>query len=194
MDASMKSKLKLALGALVAFLVTANGQGVEALNQVTLYSRTGQGDLSRSSVNFDTGARGSTIRDPNGFDLMYGNLQVNDDNNWFEVSNPRSTIVDLGKKKWEKLKGTPSFPKSKKPRKPLPLSGNLKEINVSAGVKEVSPYQQFVRVKLGHMYLMKVVRDGKKTYVLFRVDTLTKQENCVLTWKKVQPPPEDIEK
>lgn len=68
------------------------------------------------------------------------------------------------------------------------------EMNVSAGVKDVSPYQQYVRVKLGHMYLMKVVRDGKKTYVLFRVDTLTKQENCVLSWKKVQPPPEDIEK
>ncbi|HSE21262.1 MAG TPA: hypothetical protein VLB68_06370, partial [Pyrinomonadaceae bacterium] len=116
------------------------------------------------------------------------------DNNWFEVSDPRSTIVDLGKKGWENLKETPSFPKSKKPHKPLPLSGNLKEINASAGVDDVSPYQQFVRAKLGHMYLMKVVRDRKKTYVLFRVDTLTKQENCIVSWKNVQPPPEDIEK
>ena len=38
----MKGKLVFAVGALIAFLVTANGQGVEALNQVTLYSRTGQ--------------------------------------------------------------------------------------------------------------------------------------------------------
>lgn len=190
----MKGKLVFAVGALIAIFVTANGQGVATLNRVTLYSRTGQGDLSQSSVNFDTGVRGSGIKDPVSFDLIYGNLRVNDDNNWFEVSDPRSTMVDLGKKKWENLKKTPSFPKSKKPHKPLPLSGNLKEINVSAGVKDVSPYQQFVRVKLGHMYLMKVVRGGSKIYVLFRVDTLTKQENCILSWKKVHPLPEDIEK
>ena len=190
----MKGKLILALGALLAFLAWVNGQEIEALNQVTLYSRTGQGNLNQSSVNFETGARGSGITNPGAFDLIYGNLRVNDDNNWFEVSDPRSRIVDLGKQKWEHFKEAPSLPKSKHPQKPLPLSGNVKEVDASGGVKDVSPYQQFVRAKLDHMYLMKVVRDGKKTYVLFRVDALTKQENCNVSWRKVQPPPEDIEK
>ena len=190
----MKGRLVFAIGALVGFLVTANGQDVETLKQVTLYSRTGLGNLNQSSVNFDTGARGSTIKHPDGFHLMYGNLQVNDDNNWFEVSNPRSMIADLGKKKWEHFEKPGSLPKMKPPQKPLPLSGNLKEVNVSADVKEISPYRQFVRVKAGHMYLMRLVSDGKKTFILLRVETLTKQESCVVSWKKVQPPPEDLEK
>lgn len=188
----MKSKLIFALGALIALSVTVDGQQVPELNHVTLYSKLGHRDWSRASVNFDSGERGSKDAQVDEFDLIYGTLAVNSDSDWFSVRDPRSTIVDLGAKQWGDFSETPSF-KSKKPRKPLPLSAPM-VIDGSAGSKEISPYQQFVPVKAGHMYLMKVVRGRKKTYIMFRVDTLVKEDNCLLSWKKVPPPAEDVEK
>lgn len=158
------------------------------------YSKIGHRDWSRASVNFESGGRGLTYGEKTtDFDLTYGNLAVNHDGDWFEVRDPSSMIVDVGPKQWGDFKETPSFFKSKKPRKPLPLSGP-KEIDASANSKEISPYQQFVRVKVGHMYLMKVMRERKKTYIMFRVDKLIKEDNCLLSWKKVPPPAEDVEK
>jgi hypothetical protein len=190
----MNHKLTLALGSLLALSVTAGGQVVPELNTVTLFSKISHRDWSRSSVNFDSGQRGSPTADISGFDLVYGTLAVNDDSDWFEVIDGRSMIVDLGARQWSDFKATPSFPKSKKPQKPRPLSGNVKEIDTSGGSREVSPYQQFARVKAGHIYLMKVVRDRNKTYVMFRVDNLVSEDNCLLSWKKVAPPPDDLEK
>lgn len=189
---NMKRQLILALGALVALTVTAGGQEVATLNQVTLYSKMGHNDWSRTSINFESGERGSPSRTAN-YDLTYGNLAVNYDADWFEVRDPRSMIIDLGAKQWGDFKETPSFFKGKKPRRPLPLS-RPKVLDASAGVKEHSPYQQFVRVEAGHMYLMKVMRERKTIYVMFRVDSLSRVDNCVLSWKKVPPPHEDFEK
>ena len=186
-------KLILALGAVLTLFVVAAAQDDEALLQVTLYSKITHRNWSRSSVNFESGERGSPTADASGFDLIYGTLAINDDSNWFEVRDGRSMIYDLGKKQFSDFKETPSFPKSKKPQKPRPLTGDLKEVNASNGSKEISPYQQYVPVKAGHIYLMKVVRDRKKTYVMFRVDELISEDNCRLSWKKVPPPPQDIE-
>ena len=161
---------------------------MQQLNQVTLYSQRSHRDWSRASVNFETGERGSSR-----FDLTYGNLAVNHDGNWFEVRDARSMIIDLGAKQWGDFKETPSFFKGKKPRKPLPLS-RPKVVDASADSKEISPYQQFVRVKAGHMYLMKVMKERKTTYIMFRVDSLIKEDNCVLSWKKVPPPVDEMEK
>ena len=176
-----------------SLVFTAHGQDVPTLNQVTLYSQRSYRDWSRTSVNFDTGERGSASGRLAGFDLTYGNLAVNNDGDWFEVRDPRSMIIDLGAKQWEDFKETPSFFKGKKPRKPLPLS-KPKVVDASADSKEISPYQQFVHVKAGHMYLMKVVRERKTTYIMFRIDSLTKEDNCVLSWKKVPPPVDEMEK
>lgn len=189
----MKRHLILALGALVALSFPAGGQEVATLNQVTLYSRIGHNDWSRTSVNFESGERGSPNRRPAYYDLTYGNLAINYDADWFGVGDPRSMIIDLGAKQWGDFKETPSFFKGKKPRKPLPLSRPM-VIDASAGVKEHSPYQQFVRVEAGHMYLMRVKRERKTFYVMFRVDSLTRVDNCVLSWKQVPPPRDDFEK
>jgi hypothetical protein len=188
----MTNKLMIAVGILIAMSTTAVGQDTPSLNQVTLYSKIVHRNWSRASINFGSGERGAPTGHTSTFDLVYGTIIVNDDGNWFEVGDARSMIVDLGKKKWEDFKTT-SFPQSKK-RKPLPLSANVKEVDVSAGSKDISPYQQYVRAKAGHMYLLKTVRERKKTYVLFRVETLVSHDNCVLSWKKVSPPPDDIEK
>ena len=188
----MKGPILFALVTLVALSVIADGQNGAALTQVTLYSYHRYLD-SRSSVNFDSGARGFKSGQSADFDLTYGTLTVNNDNDWFEVRDARSMIVDLGAKQWGDFRETPSFFHGKKPRKPLPLSAP-KVVDASAGSKEVSPYQQFVRVRVGHMYLMKVTRARTKIYVMFRVDNLTQKDNCLLSWKKVPPPAEDVEK
>src|ERR1700738_3238968 len=189
----MKGTTLFALIALIALSVVADGQNGAALPQLTLYSFHAYNDTSRSSVNFDTGVRGFTVGHSADVDLAYGTLTVNNDNDWFEVRDARSMIVDLGAKQWEDFRETPAFFHGKKPRKPLPLDAP-KVVENSAGSKEVSPYQQFVRVRVGHMYLMKVTRGRKKIYVMFRVDSLTQKDNCVLSWKKVPPPTEDLEK
>jgi hypothetical protein len=54
----MKATILFALVALIALSVAADGQDGTALNQVTLYSYRVYRDPSRSSVNFDSGARG----------------------------------------------------------------------------------------------------------------------------------------
>lgn len=185
----MKSNLLLVLGALIAFSVAAGGQEVSSLTQTTLYSYRHHRDWREASINFEPREAGSVWRN---FDLTYGNLTLNDDNDWFQVGDSRSMIRDLGAKQWEDFKETPSFFKGKKPKKPLPLKRPM-VLDASAGVKEHSPYQQFVRVKPGHMYLMRVVQEHKRTYVMFRVETLTTKDNCVLSWKKVPPPSGDVE-
>ena len=190
---SMKHQLILALGALIALSVTAGGQDVATLNQVTLYSKMGHNDWSRASFNFESGERGSPSARTANYDLTYGTLAVGYDRDWFEVRDPRSMIIDLGAKQWGDFKETPSFFKGKKPRKPLPLS-RPKVIDASADSKEISPYQQFVRVEAGHMYLMKVMRERKTIYIMFRVDSLSRVDNCVLSWKQVPPPRDDFEK
>ena len=188
----MKRQLILALGALIALSVTASGQDVATLSQVTLYSKMGHNDWSRTSINFESGERGAPSRTAK-YDLTYGNLALNHNADWFEVRDPRSMIIDLGAKQWGDFKETPSFFKGKKPRRPLPLS-RPKVLDGSAGVKEHSPYQQFVRVEAGHMYLMKVMRERKTVYIMFRVDSLSRVDNCVLSWKIVAPPRDDFEK
>ena len=189
---SMKRQLILALGVVVALSITAGGQDVATLSQVTLYSKMGHNEWSRTSINFDSGERGSPSRTAK-YDLTYGNLIVNNYPDWFEVRDPRSMIIDLGAKQWGDFKETPPFFKGKKPRRPLPLS-RPKVVDGSAGSTEISPFQQFVRVQAGHMYLMKVMRERKTIYVMFRVDSLSKEDNCVLSWKRVPPPHEDFEK
>jgi hypothetical protein len=188
----MKCKFVFVLGALIALSFTVAGQHVEEINQVILYSKIGHHDWSRAAVNFETGARGSPYWKLTDFDLIYGTMAVNGDSDWFMVANPKSMIVDLGVKQWGDFKETPAFFKDKKPRKPQPLDTPI-EIDVSAGSKEVSPYKQVVRVQAGHMYLMKVMRERTATYVMFRVDNLLKQDNCLLTWRMVAPP-DDVTK
>jgi hypothetical protein len=175
----------------------AGRQDDAGLSRVTLYSVQGHGnDWSRSSVDFDSGIRGFTGEGAHDFDLTYGSITMNTDLDWFEVRDPRSMIIDLGEKGWRDFRETPSFTKRDKPRKPprLLTPSTPKVADVSAGSKEVSPYQQFRQVVAGHMYLMKVTRKRKTIYVMFRVDNLAPRDTCLLSWKKVPPPAEDEEK
>jgi hypothetical protein len=199
--------MKVMVFSIVVFFslsISARGQAGAELAEVTLYSVIGHDhDFTRSSVNFESGERGfqGTGSD---FDLTYGNLTINYGRDgyrdWFVVRDPRSIVCDLGEKKWGNFQRTPAFP-WKNWRIPLPLNSPI-VVNASAGKKvdtpdgkeSVSPHRQSVLVKVGHMYLMRVMKGRSKIYVMFRVESLTPGDNCVLSWKKVAPPEDDVEK
>jgi hypothetical protein len=196
--------LVLSIIVLISLSVSAGGQAGAELAQVTLYSGLGHNhDFTRSSLNFESGERGyrETV---SGFDLIYGNLSINYGSDWYRdwlvVLNPRSIVCDLGEKKWGDFRQTPSFP-WKNWRVPLPLNSPMvfdasagKKVDTPNGKQSVTPHRQSVMVRAGHMYLMRVMRGRSETYVMFRVESLTSGDNCVLSWKKVPPPEDDVEK
>lgn len=186
----MKGSILIAL-VVITLSGTADGQNEAALSQATLYFRP---KYREAYINFDPGTKGAGNAHCGAeFDLGYGNLSRPNDYDWFLVCNPRSRIVDLGKKQWRDFKETPRAFAGKKPRKPLPLNAPL-VFDGSGGSKEMAPFQQAARVRAGHMYLIRVAKGPKRIYVMFRVDSLTTRDNCFLSWKKVPPPQDDMEK
>lgn len=199
----MKTKL-FSLVIVISAFGSIAAQTQPTLQTVTLHSFsppvsfrlgpiTRQPDVTRSSVNFETGRRGYLRNeDHTDFDLTYGGMEIQKDGkvypDWLRVTDSRSMIVDLGVKRWQDFPATPPFPKPKKSAPPLPLTKRPLVIDASAGSKEFSPYRQFVEVKPGHMYLMRLVHGRKVIYTMFRVESLKSRENCVLSWKLVQPP------
>ena len=176
-----------------ALSINADAQDISTLSSATLYARLIYHDRNPASVDFDSGQTVSVHLPAVQYDITYGSLAVNNDPDWFAVHDPRSMIVDLGAKQLGDFKETPSFPASKSRQQPMPLK-RPKVVDASAGSKAISPYQQFVQVKEGHVYLMKVWRERRKIYILFRVDSLRRADNCRLSWKKVPPPVDDIER
>lgn len=54
------------------------------------------------------------------------------------------------------------------------------------GVPKIDPV--FAKAIPGHMYVLRVVDDVEDFYVLFRVESLVRGDNCTLTWKRVPAP------
>jgi hypothetical protein len=54
------------------------------------------------------------------------------------------------------------------------------------GVPKVDPV--FAKAVVGHVYVMRVVDDAEDFYVLFRVESLVRGDNCTITWKRVPAP------
>ncbi|HEX7957139.1 MAG TPA: hypothetical protein VF508_09360, partial [Pyrinomonadaceae bacterium] len=76
-----------------------------------------------------------------------------------------------------------------KPHPPVPArSGRPKH----DGVPKVDPV--FLKAVAGHMYVMRVVDETEDFYVLFRVESLVRGDNCTITWKRVPPPAESAGK
>lgn len=200
----MKTKILFSLVMVISACVPIAAQTDAGLRQVTLYWFSPPGnpidsektDRSRSSVNFETGKRGG---DRGGsFDLRYGGVVLGTPTkhgegsklltDWLNVLDCRSMIVDLGAKQWQDFKETPPFPKPKTSEPPRPLGRSICAVNTSAGRTDFSPYRQFVEVNPGHVYLMRLWRERKVSYVMFRVESFVSRDNCVLSWKLVKPP------
>ncbi|HEX8282731.1 MAG TPA: hypothetical protein VF588_05225 [Pyrinomonadaceae bacterium] len=55
------------------------------------------------------------------------------------------------------------------------------------GVPKVDPI--FAKAVAGHMYVLHVVDEREDFYVLFRVESLVRGDNCTITWKRIPAPP-----
>jgi hypothetical protein len=54
------------------------------------------------------------------------------------------------------------------------------------GVPKIDPI--FAKAIPGHMYVLRVVDDVEDFYVLFRVESLVRGDNCTIAWKRVPAP------
>lgn len=166
----------------------------QQLQRVTLYSAFYHD--GRSAFNFETGERGAVVDVKTHrpvHDISFDQVHLYPPGgDLFMVADSKSMIVDLGKKTWDQFAETPSFPKSKTKVRPRPLDEEKWELD--GGRNIVTPYMQFVQVKAGHVYLMRLNKSGKIIHVMFRVESVKKDDNCVLSWKQVPPPKVDMEK
>jgi hypothetical protein len=199
----VRTKILFLLLMLMLAYVPIAAQTETGLSQVTLYwfspsqnsIDSEKVDRSRSSINFETGERGS---DRSGFDLRYGGMIIGAPakpgeaskflTDWLGVLDCRSMIVDLGTKQWGDFKETPPFPKPKTLEPPRPMGRPICAVNASAGRTDFSPYRQYVQVDPGHVYLVRLWHRNKVSYVMFRVESFVARDNCVLSWKRVKPP------
>jgi hypothetical protein len=196
----MKTRILLSLVITFTACASIAAQTDGALREVTLYyfHHPDQPDNSRSAVNFETGDRGP---DRSGsFDLRYGGMIIGVPGkpgellyDWLGVLDCRNMLVDLGAKQWQDFKETPPFPKPKTLEPPRPLGRPTCAVDASAGRTDFSPYRQFVVVDPGHIYIMRLLRGSKVSYVMFRVESLNSRESCVISWKMVKPPNVDNE-
>src|SRR5947209_2710067 len=162
----MKLSFAFSLMSLISLSVCVRAQ---ELSRVTLYSaiglydRTGDYDLTRSSFNFETGKSELHRENLNGIlmdnDIDYDQTETGANRDLFEVRDWRSMIVDLGKKGWEQFKETPSFPRGYSSVPPRPMT---REFRLHSRDTEVtSNWRQFVKVRSGHMYLMRLLKGNK---------------------------------
>ena len=194
-------KIKIAFTLLVWILAGGRSaaQSNSDLRQVTLDYLSLSTWESRSSVSFQTGKLQYQRSEPyTDFDVTYGGMSVEKDGmfypDWIRVVDSRSMMVDLGEKEWAAFKETPPFPQPKYQHPPLPLTNRPIVVDVSGDSREVSPYRQVIEVKTAHMYLARVSHGNKVFYVMFRVESLSSQQSCVLSFKLVKPPNVDDEK
>jgi len=173
---------------LISSALPVMGQNKDEPSRVTFFSALRHNpDSSRTSLNFDTGELGvDPDKTAQHYDVSYGTVKIDANADWFEVRDARSRIVDLGVKRWDEFKETPQFPQPKTAI--APSLEQRKVIDVSAGSKDVSPLRQIVPARIGHMYLMRVAKGTRATYVMFRVEALTAEQSCQISWKRVVPP------
>lgn len=60
------------------------------------------------------------------------------------------------------------------------------------GKSRIDP--MFVKAVVGHMYAIHVVNDTRDYYVLFRVEALTRGDNCTISWRLAPAPAETVRK
>ena len=177
-----------------------------AKGRVTLQvrKRTAAGDNWEKAVvvfrheEIYAGARGPH----NEWDLLYGGLSHNGDNDWFKVNCDRegwSRIRDLGELNWSddiKVPVLPILPCTQD--KPC---GGVEFPSRDSGKKiqdeDVNPH--IAKPVAGHMYVVHRQRDRRPSspigmdflfdyYALFRVEELKPNESCTIAWKRIPTP------
>jgi hypothetical protein len=145
---------------------------------------------SRAYLSFRTGEVGGREMGEK-LDLGFGLLKINDED-WFEVMNGsegsgRSVIRDLGEHSWFDEIGVPvlaPLPELK------PGEQRLTKVDASADThgKWAKTTAVFAKVRVGHVYAVRVVREGADFYALFRVESHEQNKSCAISWRIVPAP------
>jgi hypothetical protein len=126
-----------------------------------------------------------TSRRPTRYDIRYGGLSLNGDDNWLDIVNRRgaqSMIKDLGEMSWSEVDHVPILFAS-----PQPHNGEMIH-RFGRGVIETSPEGIVVKALAGHVYVMHVKDQKTDYYVMFRVEAIDPKGECTLSWKRVPSP------
>ncbi len=174
---------------LVVFIcsVAIAGQNKTSLQTVSLYSPlSSKYDDTRAWFDFERGERTSKPT----ADLEYGCLRIGEDYDWFGVSQAkenRSLIRDLGELNWSDdyevpvIEPLPKLEDGKTPRIIIDSSGDT-------GKAWAKSNGMFVKAIVGHLYAMHVKDTDSDFYVLFRVESIERGENCTISWKLADAP------
>jgi hypothetical protein len=166
--------------------VIAVGKGKPSQQTITLYSQIKYKSLSRSSFSFERAGRG-TQKD---WDLLYGSMHIGDDLDWFSASTAkdnRSLIRDMGELNWSDLYKVPVIT-------PLPKLEEGKERNIvvdssgDTGKAWAEKNGIFVKAVAGHMYAIHIKDTDSDFYVVFRVESIERGDNCSISWQIVVSP------
>lgn len=157
---------------------------------VTLYSRTKykerDGGYGRSAFSFKQGLRSDEDAKVtrNNFDLLYGNMDLAGDADWFQVTmvtDDRSRIKDLGELEWFNIFDVPILEAAPEPHKGMVMDFKSKNFAESSD-------WQVAKVKVGHIYVVHSKDTISEGYALFRVDELVPNDKVSISWKRVPSP------
>jgi hypothetical protein len=126
----------------------------------------------------------------NDWDLLYGNISLNGDKDWFTVTlvtDDRSRIRELGELDWSydiKIPILPACPEEDKSCAAVTFP------SASSGKMLTDVNENVAKAIVGHMYLVHTKDRASDFYTLFRVEELKPSESCTISWKIVPSPEE----
>ena len=158
--------------------------------EATLFSRLGHKEtgLGKSAFSFAHGLRSDSEEwlaiSHNSADLLYGSLSTNGNSDWFCVSmggeNP-SKIKDLGEMKWSDLDAIPVLLATP------PTTTGIRAPRAGESYEDSSE-QRVTKAVAGHLYLVHIKNLEYDVYAVFRVETLSPNDSCSITWRVVASP------
>jgi hypothetical protein len=185
---------RLLIACLLAAACGLGARAARAQSSATLYHTFEPGakrvDWSRTFLSFRTGEVGGNELGEKQ-DLAFGILKIGDED-WFHIMNGsdgrgRSVIRDLGWHTWADEIAVPALA-------PLPelKPGEQRNVTVDASADTHGKWAKttavFAKVQVGHVYAVRVVRDGVDLYALFRVESHEQNKSCEITWRIVPAP------
>lgn len=183
----MKAKYLHGVLLILICAVVAGGAGTPLQQTITLYAPLKYNhDSSRATFSFERAMRGTK----NNWDLLYGNMHIGDDHDWFSASTAndnRSLIRDMGALSWSDsytvhvITPLPQLEEEKTRTITVDSSGDT-------GKAWAEKNGIFVKAIVGHMYAMHVKDTDSEFYVLFRVESIERGDNCTISWQIVPSP------
>lgn len=147
-------------------------------------------NYTKAAFNFRLGVNddGAVSNPRNEWDLLYGNISLNGDKDWFTVAfgrGDRSRIKELGEVNWTDNIEIPVLPACAEED-----DSCTKVIfpSRSSGRSITDVNAHVARAAMGRMYLVHRKNRDADFYALFRVEALEPGERCTISWKLIPAP------